>query len=316
MKVLIVGAGAVGQVYGHHLQMGGAEVWYFVKPEHAGAARQGFVLYDLRKSRQPPPLLFHPAGVLTTKDEVARQQWDQVWLSISSPALRGPWLESFLSSIGEATLVNLTPGLDDRGYLERQFPAERLISGVIAIIAWQTPLPTEKRPRPGIAYWIPPFAASLYDGPSATEVPISSIVATLGRGGCPARRHRDAAFLGDLASAAMLPIIRGIELDGWSLSRFARSGRSALAARAGREAMTVVARVSGRKIPWSRHLVGGPVVRIALTLAPHLVPFDLEAYLQHHFTKVGDQTRQMLGDYVARGTTLGCPVAALEDLSR
>lgn len=315
MKILIVGAGAVGQVYGRHLAMGGAEVWCLVKPAHVEAAARGFVLYDLRRSRKPPPVAFHPAGFLSTADDVSRDSWDQVWLCISSPALRGSWLDPFLSAIGNATLVNLTPGLDDLDYLEKRFPASRLISGVIAAIAWQTPLRTETRPEPGIAYWFPPLSASLFDGPMKAEIAITALVATLRRGGCPARKQRDAAHVGALASAAMLPIIRGIELEGWSLSRFARSERAALAARAAREAMTVVARVSGQKIPWSRHLVRAPIVKAAMTLGPHLVPFDLEVYLQHHFKKVGDQTEQMLGEYVAHGRALGCPVKALENLS-
>ena len=339
MKILIVGAGAVGQVYGRHLAMGGAEVWYLVKAGQAAAAGQadatghvdaagqaaaarhvetaapGFVLYDLRTSRQPPPITFHPAGVLTTAAEVARQSWNQAWLCISSPALRGPWLDPFLSAIGGATLVNMAPGLDDADYLKPRFPATKTIQGVISLIAWQTPMRTETRPEPGIAYWLPPLSASLFDGPTETHETMTDIVTTLSRGGCPARRHRDTAHVGALASATMLPIIRGIELEGWSLSRFSRSRRAVVAAQAAREAMTLVARVSGQRIPWSRHLVRAPIVKAAMTLAPHLVPFDLEVYLQHHFTKVGDQTRQMLGAYVAHGRALGCPVTALENLS-
>jgi len=34
MKVLIVGAGAVGQIYGHYYAEGGSEVTYLVKPRH------------------------------------------------------------------------------------------------------------------------------------------------------------------------------------------------------------------------------------------------------------------------------------------
>lgn len=35
MKVLVVGAGAVGQVVAHHLAAGGAEVEFYVKPAYA-----------------------------------------------------------------------------------------------------------------------------------------------------------------------------------------------------------------------------------------------------------------------------------------
>ena len=49
-----------------------------------------------------------------------------------------------------------------------------------------------------------------------------------------------------------------------------------------------------------------------LPLAARLVPFDLEAYLRVHFTKVHAQTRLMLEEYVALGRRLGLPVAQLE----
>jgi ketopantoate reductase len=33
MRALVVGAGAVGQVYGHHLARGGADVAFYVRPK-------------------------------------------------------------------------------------------------------------------------------------------------------------------------------------------------------------------------------------------------------------------------------------------
>ena len=53
MKVLVVGAGAVGQVYGHALARGGARVTFLVKPKHVEEARRGFVLYELNRGRAP-----------------------------------------------------------------------------------------------------------------------------------------------------------------------------------------------------------------------------------------------------------------------
>ena len=38
MKILVVGAGSVGQVYGYHLSLGGAEITFYVK-DKAGAIR-------------------------------------------------------------------------------------------------------------------------------------------------------------------------------------------------------------------------------------------------------------------------------------
>ena len=65
MNVLIVGAGAVGQVYGRHFQRGGADVAYLVKPEHLDETRRGFTLYPLNDGRPPPPVRFEGFEALT-----------------------------------------------------------------------------------------------------------------------------------------------------------------------------------------------------------------------------------------------------------
>jgi hypothetical protein len=45
-----------------------------------------------------------------------------------------------------------------------------------------------------------------------------------------------------------------------------------------------------------------------------LAPFDLERYLRHHFTKVGEQTRLMLDDLIGEGAARGLPVTRLRRL--
>ena len=45
-RVLLVGAGAVGQVYGKYLQAAGCEISFLVKEKYADEARRGFTLYD------------------------------------------------------------------------------------------------------------------------------------------------------------------------------------------------------------------------------------------------------------------------------
>ena len=45
MKVLIIGAGAVGQVYGHHITNGGADVAFYIKEKFAAELDKDFYLY-------------------------------------------------------------------------------------------------------------------------------------------------------------------------------------------------------------------------------------------------------------------------------
>src|SRR5262245_49596595 len=119
MRALIVGAGAVGQVYGHHLARGGAEVAFLVKPKYAGEARAGFTLYPLnaRGRKRTEPVRWRDYRVLTDHDEVAREPCDQVYLTVSSTAVRGDWLPDLARKIGDATVIALQPGLDDREHV-------------------------------------------------------------------------------------------------------------------------------------------------------------------------------------------------------
>jgi ketopantoate reductase len=312
MKVLLVGAGAVGQVYGRHLQRGGADVSFLVKERHAEELRRGLTLYAWNEGRPPAPADFRGFGVLTGAAEAGRERWDQVWLCISSTALRGPWLDELLPAIGEATLVALQPGLEDREYLLARWPAERLVCGAIALISYQAPLPGEIWPRPGVAYWFPPLSPSPFSGPREKVLPV---VEALRRGGCPAREHPDVPAWSAVPSAIMMPALLALEAEGWSLRALRRGSLLTLAASAARETLAIVAARQRKKPALLRHVLGPWTLSALLAVAPRVMPFDFEAYLRYHFTKVGDQTVAMVATYVETARAQGLPHAALDELA-
>ena len=126
-RVLVVGAGAVGQVYGLHLRRGGARVSFLVKPAHAAWCQQGFALHRLRSRRVTETDRLDDIEVLTDAGAAASLGWDQVWLTVASDALRGDWLGAFLGALGDATVVALQPDLDDRTLLLRYLPEAQLV---------------------------------------------------------------------------------------------------------------------------------------------------------------------------------------------
>ena len=99
MKVLVVGAGAVGQVYGLCLQRGGADLWFWTKPKYRAEAEAGYTLYDLRARDKTAPVRLEGFGVLDSLEELAAHDFDAVVLTVSSTALRGGWLEDFLAAL-------------------------------------------------------------------------------------------------------------------------------------------------------------------------------------------------------------------------
>jgi ketopantoate reductase len=312
MRALVVGAGAVGQVYGRHLQAGGASVAFLVKPKHAAELRGGLTLYALNRPRRQrvQPEVVTGIDVLTSVAEVGQHSWDQVYLTISSTALRaGTWFAELAPALGDATVVLLQPGPTDRAFVLQHVPADRLVQGTITVVSYHAPLPGEQRfARPGVAYWFGPFTKSPMSGPSGRLRPV---VAALQRGGLPARRHRDVARAAPFPTAALIPALAVLEESGWSIERLLAAGLPR-AGRAGREALAVTARQHHTSAPWPLRLVLTRVgLRALLTLAPRLMPLDLETYLRVHFTKVGDQTRDMLRHYIDGGQAAGLPVETL-----
>ncbi|MFN7144443.1 MAG: ketopantoate reductase family protein [Myxococcota bacterium] len=308
IRALIVGAGAVGQVYGLALQRAGVDVSVFVKPKYAAKARAGFLLHAL--NRPAGPVRLDGVGVLTTADEVRAQRWDQVWLAVSSTAIEGPWLEDILAATGDATVVCLQPGPEGRARVA-PLAGSRMITGIIGFVAYQAPLPGETRfAEPGIAFWFPP-GPSPFAGPAPRVQPV---VDALRKGGCPAAVTPSTDAAATFGSALLQVHVGALDSVDWSWDRVRRGDHLALAARAWREAASVGAAMLGVRRPWWAGLVRPWGTRLALRILPRLVPIDLPTYLGYHFTKVGDQTRANLDVWIVEGRKRGLPVTALETL--
>ncbi|MFT5431366.1 MAG: ketopantoate reductase [Myxococcota bacterium] len=319
MNVLLIGAGAVGQVYGRHLQRGGADVSFFVREKYADACRAGLVVYPLNESRSRKPIEFTGFGVVTTVEEVAASTWDQVWLCVSATALEGDWLAPLLGAIGSATLVSLQPGLEVKGRLAKHVPEAQIVMGMIGFISWQAPLPRTEAdgpdpkpvPTPGMVYWFPPMSPSPFSGPDARVDPL---VAALKRGDCPTRKTSDAAGAAAGPTALMMSILTALELESWSFSQLLKSDSVQLAADAAHEALDVVGSQLNNKQRMIKFAARPWIIRLILRLGPRVVPFDLEVYIRYHFTKVGDQTQMLIDSYIEDGAASALPVTTLTTL--
>ncbi len=315
MRILIVGAGAVGQVYGRHLRLGGAEIGFLVRSQYAAQARGGFDLYPLnRRDPRRAPVRFEDFSVVTSPKEAAASRWDAVVLCVSSTALRaGPWLEELAPRIGDATLVALQPGLDDREFALRFVPESRVVTGLIGIVSYLAPLPGEIVPRPGVAYWLPPLSETPFSGPADRA---RAMAEAFRRGGLSSRIRNNVTELMAFGAAALNLHIVALECAGWSLRGLRRGGRLRLANRAVREAVAIAARRLAVPEPLWIRLLWPMHARWAMILGERVAPLDLETYLRVHFTKVGDQTRLLLRTYIELASRYGLPSAALRRLSQ
>ncbi len=315
MNILIVGAGAVGQVYARHLQLAGARVSLFVRPKYADECRQPLRLYPLnRRNPRSTPVEFTADQVVTTDKEVAAQKWDQVYLCLSTTAIHGEWLKGFLTAIGDATLIALQPGVDDRAHLIATGPQgleSRLISGMISLISYHAPLPGESVPQPGMAYWFPPLSPSPFSGPAQR---VAAVVRVLNAGQHPAKVHADVPRLAAYPSALLMLLVAALEACGWSFGGLAQSELLVLACAANTETCAILERKISSRPPFAFALIRPWVLRIVLRIAPWFVPLDLETYFRIHFTKVGDQTRFVVKSYIDAGKEYKMPVGELQKI--
>jgi 2-dehydropantoate 2-reductase len=180
-------------------------------------------------------------------------------------------------------VVLLQPDLDDRMLLLERVEAARLVQGLIGFLSFQSPLPRAPNLPKGIGYTLLPGAANVFDGSRADDV-----VAVLRKGGMSARRQSDLPGRSAERSATTVPIIAGLEAAGWSIAGFTAGPWLSLSLPTSREALAVVSHSLSRP---PKRVAPRLAVAVALKLAPRFTPFDLEAYLEFHFSKVGPQTR-------------------------
>jgi 2-dehydropantoate 2-reductase len=307
LKVLVVGAGAVGQVYARALTRGGAEVTLLVKPNHVEEAQRGFVLYPWNEGRAPVRL----DGLrVVTAPEAGH---DYVVLTIPTNALLASgFLEGLAAGIGDATVVTLQPGFDAVAAVTRHVGAERVVVGMIGLMAYFAPLPGEDLAQPGVAYWLPPLSGCHVSGPRAR-----AIGQALRRGGLRTRVVGDVARQRAFGGAVLDAFVDGLEAARWDARALEHDrGLRALLTRAARESAALAARTEGVPAPAGLRLFGPGIARLVVALLRRRAPFEVGRFFQVHYTKIATQRRALVADARARARAFGLDTTALEELGR
>jgi 2-dehydropantoate 2-reductase len=179
-------------------------------------------------------------------------------------------------------------------------------------IAYQAPLPGEEGlEAPGVAFWLPPASPCPFAGSPAD---VEALLTVLRAGGLAASHDPSGPGRAAMLSAILMPNLVALEAEGWSLTRFVASPSRRLAARAAAEALDIVHADTGRRAGAGLRWLGLRGLGSGLRLGQRIMPLPLEPYLAYHFTKVGDQTREMIQAYIGRGSAADLPVAALREL--
>lgn len=129
MRILVVGAGAIGGYFGGRLVEAGQDVTFLVRPKRAAElARDGLMI------RSPTGDLTAPAP-RTVLAENLTQPFDLVLLSCKAYDLDNA-ITSFAPAVGPATMVlPLLNGMRHLGVLDQRFGHERVLGGQCYIAA-------------------------------------------------------------------------------------------------------------------------------------------------------------------------------------
>ncbi|RJF89284.1 ketopantoate reductase [Oleomonas cavernae] len=312
MKILIIGAGAVGQVYALYLSKAGHDISFFVKEKYTNELGAGLTLHRLTRRGHVTERL-EGFGIVTSPAEVAARTWDQVWIAISGDALRGELAGQVLAAAGGATVIILQPDINNDQHVRKIVPPEQIVMGAISFLSFQSPLPGNDDPE-GMAYFLDPLRSTLMAGPDARAEPA---VAALRQGGLRAKRVRDIGRATAVGLALLQTMVAVLESNGWDYAGLAGSPAMKRGRVAVREAMDAVAAETGLPVPLPLKLAATSMVwRLLIPLSRRTLPFDVEAALRYHFSKVGAQTRMLIDSYVDLGNKHGLPTAGLAALRR
>jgi len=129
MRILVVGAGAIGGYFGGRLLAAGRDVTFLVRPKRAAElAASGLVI----KSPAGDVTLKHPPTVQADK---LTEKFHVVLLSCKAFDLADA-IKSFAPAVGPNTsIIPLLNGMLHLGVLDEKFGAERVLGGLCAIAA-------------------------------------------------------------------------------------------------------------------------------------------------------------------------------------
>lgn len=298
MHVAIIGAGALGRVYGVHLADAGERVSFVVRAARTSETG-AFVIErrngDRRRRRVSAPE--RRAEIPTDADVVLLAvRVDQLDASIERLLRAGP----------RVPLISLTPLLPLT--LAR-------VSGWVDGRVWvaMPTLAASALPDGTAEYWAFRASPSLFEA-GAPET--AALVAALRRSGLPARLSRDVRQKNPATTLAFFPISVAVSRAGGVEQLLRDEALAELGARAAREAFVLARRIGSIDAPLGLVLraVTPRTLRAAFALLGKVLPQSTEFVDSHFGDKLGEQHRVLGAEILELGRREGVPLPSLERL--
>lgn len=320
MELLIVGAGAVGSVYGffasRNIEGAGARVTYLVKPKHRADKENGITLYSW-KGRKADTIRFNEFKLIDETAALRKRKFDAVLITLPSDQFRANgWFEGFLKDLNigspKAKIWSLPPGERDPAFLlEKLGPGSegRVVYGSIPIMSYLAPLPGEAFTETGYAFYIPPGSKAGWS--SKDPLAAESAHALFNAGGLPSKTLPNIQTTPEkiLGAAILRLIVAGLERSEWSFDRFMNGENIHLVSAAIREMTALSAKYEKTSDPlvkrWAKFATSVFGLKTIIRFSRFLIPFDFEAFMRVHFTKVDAQMHLTLDEQIEYGKRNG-----------
>lgn len=329
MRVLIVGCGAVAQVYGLALEQAGVTLGLLCRPaaaEKLERAREqgGLPLFQISHKHRKDPIVHRLKDyqVIADAEESRRFEPDQIWFTTPSQVYYSDWFRDFLRQVPSKRVVCFSPEGSRIEFLAEGM-GDRVVFGGTTFMAWQGDLgggawpsgsgawPTGGGRPEGVNFWRPPLGIQLAGNRDACR----EVAHLLKQAGFRTMVRGPGSHSQAAVTAGMTAFVTGLELSGWSLRNYRKSSWLRRAAGACREAVMGQLPKAGA---FTRAMLSTPVLSAAFSLAalllPFLLPFDAGKYLKFHYTKTREQTVFLLNVFMKDAADRGVPVTNIQGL--
>jgi 2-dehydropantoate 2-reductase len=301
MHVAIVGAGALGTVFGGYLAVrGGATVTLVVRPEHArdaGAIRLERVEDgDVVVWRDPTRATAIPGDADVVIVCVRHEQIDAALIALLEA---GP----------DVPAVIMTPMLPP-GY-ERLCAAlpGRVVAGMPGVVAYAND-------AGAVRHWLPRVASTQLEETRPIAPATQELATTLSRAGIATKFELGVHELNPATTVSFVPILMALDVAGGIDPLLADDALLQLGLDGAQEGIAL-ARTIGKTAPWAGLLlkfIGPTTLRLGAGLARSRAP-EAVAYVDQHFGhKLRAQNLAMARGMVDLATTRGTPHEALSTL--
>lgn len=290
-NVLILGAGAVGQVIGTHLRLSGCDVTFWVRASQREALEdKGLTIFNVKNETE-----LHISAPQVVTQIPADVHYDALFICVRSDQLDEALtqVKDEIQALEDLVVIPIQPGRDDGLKTFRALPE--------AIVVSLTPSFSAFGGEGRVEYWAPKWLPTLVGPPFNETLHVrDEIVRLLTQGGVPAKGVNDLEAEVRFPSAALQVLLGAFHLSGYSFKRLSHNHKLLrLTAQGIREAMQIVKRDLGFipvKYKLFEHLSAESLQALLWSMEHSAQSDFLQKMWEVHAPKIHTQTFRNLDD--------------------